>query len=87
MKNFEDVLGDYWDTAYREGEEHRILDDGTAQEALSWLQAYSREAEANKVRVASLEALLLACREQVDVEDRYVHDMAPIIEAMEALED
>ncbi len=58
MKNFEDVLDDYWDAAYREGEERRILDDGTAQEALSWLQAYSREAEANKARVAELEAAI-----------------------------
>ncbi len=41
----------------------------------------------NSQRILKLEALLLACREQVDVEDRYVHDMAPIIEAMEALED
>ena len=56
MKDFQSVLDDYWDAAYREGEERRILDDGVAQEALSWLQAYSREAESNKARVAELEA-------------------------------
>ena len=38
-------------------------------------------------RITNLETLLLACREQVDVEDRYVHDLTPIIEAMEALEE
>lgn len=63
MTKFQDVLDDYWDAAYREGEERRILDDGTAQEALSWLQAYSREAEANKARIAELEAELAEWRE------------------------
>ena len=58
MKDFQSVLDDYWDAAYREGEERRILDDGTAQEALSWLQAYNREAEANKERISKMEAAI-----------------------------
>jgi hypothetical protein len=38
-------------------------------------------------QITNLTALWTACKEQVDVEDLYVHDLTSIIEAMEALED
>lgn len=37
-------------------------------------------------QITNLEKLWTACKEQVDVEDRYVHDLTPIIEAMDLLE-